>query len=367
MVLLASAVIDCGFDRPAKPYLGECIYCCVNHDSRGTSFQHSRIASEFRELTLFAVLWHFRILTTLPRDDSTSSDFIHVHKFKLRKVNMELSSVPAASHQYQPEIVENVNANDANKSGVSWAAVIAGAFVAAALSLILLALGAGMGLSAVSPWSSAGESASAVGAGAVIWLIVIQIIAFAMGGYLAGRLRTKWAGVHTDEIYFRDTAHGFLAWAVSIVVTAAFLTSAAATMVGSTRPGAQDAGRTAGPNEYFVDSLFRTDHPSPDGISSSLRDEASVILAKGIRQGELPAADKSYLTSLVAAKTGLAAADADKRVSEVFDADRQFADAARKAVAHSLYWLFLALLIGAFCASLAATIGGRQRDHMAAL
>jgi len=87
--------------------------------------------------------------------------------------------------------------------------VIAGAFVAAALSLILLALGTGLGLSSVSPWSNVGASASTVSKAAIVWLIVMQVIASAMGGYLAGRLRTKWANIHNDEVYFRDTAHGF--------------------------------------------------------------------------------------------------------------------------------------------------------------
>src|SRR5450631_4914901 len=122
--------------------------------------------------------------------------------------------------------------HESNSSGVSWAAVIGGAFVTAALSLILLALGTGLGFSSVSLWSNVGASASTVGAAAIVWLILMQIMSSSMGGYLAGRLRTKWANIHTDEVYFRDTAHGFLTWAVALVVTAAFLTSAAAYMVG---------------------------------------------------------------------------------------------------------------------------------------
>jgi len=118
--------------------------------------------------------------------------------------------------------VEGLTNNEAHSSGVSWAAVFAGAFVAAALSLILLALGTGLGFESVSPWANQGASAPAVGKSAIIWLIVMQIIAASMGGYLAGRLRTKWANIHTDEVYFRDTAHGFLVWAVGLVITAAF-------------------------------------------------------------------------------------------------------------------------------------------------
>ena len=106
-------------------------------------------------------------------------------------------------------------ATEARSSGVSWAAVIGGAFVTAAFSLILLSLGTGLGLASVSPWANTGVSASAIGASAIVWLIMMQLIASAMGGYLAGRLRTKWTSIHTDEVFFRDTAHGFLAWAVS--------------------------------------------------------------------------------------------------------------------------------------------------------
>src|SRR3981081_3176855 len=133
---------------------------------------------------------------------------------------------------------ETSGRNEAHSSGVSWAAVIAGAFVAAALSLALLALGTGIGFSAVSPWANAGASASAIGWTAIGWLVLMQLIASSVGGYLAGRLRTKWVNVHTHEVYFRDTAHGFLVWAVGLVITAGFLTSAATSMIG----GAARAG-----------------------------------------------------------------------------------------------------------------------------
>src|SRR5277367_3315556 len=99
---------------------------------------------------------------------------------------------------------------DLSSAGVSWGAIIGGAFVAAAFYLILLALGAGLGLSSVSPWSNIGASASSVGTAAIVWLILIEIIASALGGYLTGRLRTKWAVIHSDEVHFRDTANGFL-------------------------------------------------------------------------------------------------------------------------------------------------------------
>src|SRR6202166_2384761 len=150
--------------------------------------------------------------------------------------------------RYQRGISEpSIANNESRTSGVSWAAVIAGAFVAAALSLILLALGAGLGFSSVSIWSNVGASASTIGMAAILWLIVMQIVSSSMGGYLAGRLRTKWANIHTDEVYFRDTAHGFLAWAVALVITAAFLASAATSMVGATASSDADGtGRVTG-------------------------------------------------------------------------------------------------------------------------
>src|ERR1022692_1234088 len=127
--------------------------------------------------------------------------------------------------------------SEAHSSGVAWGAVIGGSFVTAAFSLILLALGAGFGLSAVSPWSNVGAPASTVGTAAIIWLIVIEIVASSLGGYLTGRLRTKWALIHTDEVYFRDTANGFLAWAVALVISVTLLASAAVSMVGHVAQG----------------------------------------------------------------------------------------------------------------------------------
>jgi hypothetical protein len=277
-----------------------------------------------------------------------------------------MAQTPAPALDRQSRSADTFLQTEASSSGVSWAAVIAGAMVAAALSLILLALGAGIGLSSISPWSNVGAAASTVGKAAIVWLIVVQIIASAMGGYLAGRLRTKWVNIHTDEVYFRDTAHGFLVWAVALVIAAAFLASAATSMVGGAASAMsnQAESRNLDPNSYFVDTLFRSDHPVADRNDAPVKAEVGLIFANALKRGDLPARDKTYLTDLVAAKTGLSQTDAEKRVSEVFTESQQAADTARKGVAHSLYWLFLALLIGAFCASYAATIGGRQRDHM---
>src|ERR1700722_5302571 len=270
-------------------------------------------------------------------------------------------------------LTESGVTDDSNSSGVSWGAVIAGAFVASALSLALLALGTGIGLSAFSPWANAGAASSTVSWTAIVWLVLIQLLASSMGGYLAGRLRTKWVKVHTHEVYFRDTAHGFLVWAVGLVITAAFLTSAATSLVGGAARASAAAADASGPapsrdglglNGYFADALLRSNSASPSQDNASVRGEIGLILANSFREGGLPVSDKSYLAQIVAAKTGVTEPDAEKRVDEVYAQAQQAVDRARKAIAHSMYWTFLALLIGAFCASFAATIGGKRRDRV---
>jgi hypothetical protein len=281
------------------------------------------------------------------------------------------TNVPVADYAEFRSVQLN-STGEARLSGVSWGAVIGGAFVAAAFYLILLALGAGFGLSAISPWSNVGVSESTAGTIALIWLVFIEIVASALGGYLTGRLRTKWTVIHTDEVYFRDTANGFLAWAVAFVISVTFLASAAATMVGhAAQLGA--AAETAGPansgvdpNGYFVDRLFRSDRPAAENRDAAIQAEASRILANAVRQNQIPAADQNYLARLISARTGISEPDAEKRVSDAIADVRQKEDTARKVMARLLLWMFLGLAMGAFIASYAATIGGRQRDHVRA-
>jgi len=241
---------------------------------------------------------------------------------------------------------------------------------------------------------------------AIVWIIVTQAIAAALGGYLAGRLRTKWAAIHTDEVYFRDTAHGFLVWAVGVVITAAFLASAASSAVGTAAklsaataaaattvsadgvatgpaadtdaaraiPAGQRASTLATSSEYLADSLLRTDRAGANA-QPAVRSEVGRIMAVALRKGALANADRTYAAQVIASQTGLSQQDAQMRVDAVFaqaksvaaDAEleaRTAADDARKAGAKTSLWIFVALLIGAFCASLAATMGGRQRDNL---
>ncbi len=264
-----------------------------------------------------------------------------------------MNTVVATSTQAQIDPAEE------SSSGVSWAAVIAGAFVAAALWFSLSVLGAGMGLSAVSPWPSARVTAERVAPIAIIWIMIVQALACSLGGYLAGRLRTKWTTLHTHEVFFRDTAHGFLAWAVGLVIAVLFLSSVGLSL-------AKDAATVAadGKNDYYVDTLFRAEHPTADANDPTIRAEAKAIFAKALTGPSITPKDRSYLAEMVAARTGLDRSMAEARVNETEAAARQALDTARKATAHSLYWLFAALLLGAFCGSFAATIGGRQRDNV---
>ena len=295
-------------------------------------------------------------------------------------------------------------------SAVSWGAVVAGAVAAASLSLILLILGVGLGLSSVSPWARDGVTATTFGLSTILWLTLTQLLASAVGGYLAGRLRTKWVEVHADEVYFRDTAHGFLAWAVSSLATAALLGSvigsivsggaqAGASMLGATADTAGSAvagaavrmaqGHEAGPMGYFVDSLFRRDAsttaPATANAASNGSQDASERAADKVvaevgrifmnvsRSQPLPPEDLRYIGQIVAQRTGLSQQAAEQRVNEVLAraqtqvraaevAARDATDKARKASAYSALWLFVSLLVGAFIASLAATFGGKRRD-----
>jgi len=260
-------------------------------------------------------------------------------------------------------------------SAVSWPAIAAGAIAAAALTLVLLAFGAGMGFSAVSPWGNSGISASTFQITTGLYLIVVALLASAMGGYVAGRLRTRWVGVHTHEVFFRDTAHGFLAWAFATVIGAGFLAAAASNIAGGASPGlapGTNVSATAGfgsPLDYYVDALLRpnpTASPNTTDLGAARREIAG-ILTKGIADGDVAAPDRTYVAQVVAARTGLSQADADKRVSNVIDQAKTDLDNARKAAAKLSLWLTAALLIGAFAASLVATQGGKVRDFNASL
>lgn len=260
-------------------------------------------------------------------------------------------------------------AREANTSAVSWPAIIAGTVVAAATSLILLALGSGIGLAAASPWPGLGASATTFTVMTAAWLIVVQWAASGLGGYLTGRLRAKWVSTHTHEVFFRDTAHGLLVWALATVLGTVLLASAVSSAFGTGIRAAGSAisaganAAAAAVNPYDVDTLFRSSRPdanAPASTASSV--EATRILGKALTAGNMPAADRSYLAQLIAARSGLSQEQAQQRVDAVMTQARDAADAARKASAMASLYLALSMLIGAFVAGVAAAMGGRVRD-----
>jgi hypothetical protein len=286
-------------------------------------------------------------------------------------------------------------------SAASWAAIIAGAFVAVSVSLVLFTLGSGLGFASISPWPGHGVSATTFAVSTAIWLIVMQWVSSGFGGYITGRLRTRWVGTHPHEVFFRDTAHGFVTWAVATVLVAAtFATSLVSVIGGGAHaasgmasaavqgamvggpggPGGVMAGGPGGPGgamaggpggAYGVDKLFRTADPAAAAQGpGDPRTEAVHIVANAWSTGAVPDADRSYLAELVASRTGSSPADAQRRVDDfiaaALDAETKAkadADAARKSAAKAAIYMALSMLVGAFIASVSAALGGRLRDE----
>lgn len=281
------------------------------------------------------------------------------------------------------------------QTAVSWPAIIAGAFVAAAVSLILFALGSGLGFAAVSPWPGKGVSGMSVAVTAAISLILTQWISAGVGGYIAGRLRTRWIGTHTHEVFFRDTAHGLITWAVASVLVTATLAAALSSTLGGAghltgsvlgaagqhamHEGPPNLG--AGPGEgmskaasvadYNLDRLLR---PGDAGAATQTapdpRPEVGRIIANAVATGSLAESDRAYLAQVVAQRSGVSPQDAQKRVDDftasAMEAEAKLkaaADAARKRAAEASIYLALSLLVGAFIASVSAALGGRLRDE----
>ncbi len=264
-------------------------------------------------------------------------------------------------------------------SAVAWGAVIAGGLASAALTLVLLSLGTGLGLSVVSPWSDWNVTAVRVATGAGIFTLLVATMASAVGGYLAGRLRTRWSGVHGDEVYFRDTAHGLLAWAFATVVSVGLTGAAATQIVAGAASGAAPAASIAardgatGPFDVYIDQLLRPTFAAPadaaarqpmaPGREVADRAEIGRLFVRANRgRADLAPADRTYLAQLVAARTGMAPADAERRVAEVTAQMKQALNEGRRATAHFALWLTAALLCGAGAAAWAATEGGEWRD-----
>ncbi|RWF06005.1 MAG: hypothetical protein EOS81_01770, partial [Mesorhizobium sp.] len=243
---------------------------------------------------------------------------------------------------------------ETSSSAVNWGPIVAGAFAAATLTVILMLVGSGLGLAMMSPWGSPSLTTFAVST--AVWLVIVQWLSSALGGYVAGRLRTKWVNVHTDEVYFRDTAHGFLAWALATLLVATVLGSAVSGIAGTgaqattgllsgaAAGAASQASSAQNPSAndlagYFVDALFRpagnaaapTAAATPQNNADAAA-QAARILTISAANGEMSADDKAYLAQLVASRTGLPQAEAQKRVDEVLARAEDAKNKAKAAV-----------------------------------
>ena len=266
------------------------------------------------------------------------------------------------------------NVTESSGSATSWGAILAGAAVAVATSLILLAVGTGIGLAMVSPWQAQSAAPKTFAITGAIWLIVTQWVSAAVGGYVAGRLRARWTAVHTHEVFFRDTAHGFIAWSVATIAMTLVLVVSADRALSNVTRGAQTLGSSGASNaaagerdvDSAIDRLLRA--PTSTGDASDFRRQVT-DLARGAVLGQtLSDADRQYLTATVAQRGGSSPAEAQTRVDDFMNSLRtahtraqEMAEEARKSAEQGAIYTGLSLLIGAFIASAAAALGGRLR------
>jgi hypothetical protein len=267
---------------------------------------------------------------------------------------------------------------DVLNSTVSWAAILAGGFTAAAVTLIVVAFGVGAGLSVVSPWEGEGISATTASWSAGLFLVVVAMIASTFGGYITGRLRPGWEDVNVHERFFRDTAHGFVAWAFATVLTATLLAgagthllaAASAGAIPAAGAGAAQAANSSSRGDIYVDRLLRAG-PQTDGRTTGpANDQAAtraellrIVTPATIKGGEVSPDDRSYAARLIAARTGLPQADAEQRVNQTIAQAKDATDKARRAAAKFSLWIAISLLAGAFSGSLAAAEGGKLRNE----
>jgi hypothetical protein len=286
-----------------------------------------------------------------------------------------------------------VSAGAAGGSYVEWSAVIAGAIGASAISFLLLTFGGAVGLTLTSPLPNAsGLSAWGTVFAVAWWAILVQIGSFFVGGYLAGRMRPRWGTGTLDESRFRDGAHGFMVWAVGILLGALVLawvggatlktaTQAASTLGGGAAAGLANNNQSNPGADYAADLLLRptprtgTAAATPASASANQNDPATRnavrrIFASTISNRELTARDRDYLSEVVASRTGLSQAEAQSRVDSTVQDVQKFENEARqtaeKARRYALISGFLAaasLLISLAAAVGGAHLGGLHRDE----
>jgi hypothetical protein len=247
---------------------------------------------------------------------------------------------------------------------ISWGAVIAGAIAAAALTFVLITFGAAIGLAVASPSATWRDTSVALGLLSGLWLLLTAIASFAVGGYLAGRLRATGESTTVEEVEFRDGIHGILVWGLAIIIGAALALSAArATSPQAIGNALVPTAATAEPLLAFeLDRLFRTDRRPGDAVEPDMRAQAARIITTSLGHADIAAEDRAYLVRMVMTRTGLAQPDAERRVTDVISQARGSIRRARANVVILAFMTAASLLAGAAVAWFVAGLGGRQRD-----
>ncbi len=267
--------------------------------------------------------------------------------------------------------IETVSRRNAEHGGlafdassyVEWPSVFVGAVVALAVAFVLLTFGAAVGLTAVSPWTSTRGSIVAVSIGAAFWMILVHIWAFGLGGYLSGRMRHRRSGAVQTEVDFRDGTHGVAVWGLAVTtgaIVAAFV--AASVARGGVEIGTS-ASHSSDPTIIATDLLLRTTRLPIDARGDDVRGEMSRLLLRSSGRTDMSAGDHTYLVELVAARTGLAPADALKRVDDTIVQLKDSTNRVRKMAVVLGFITAATLLLGAVAAWWGATVGGRHRDE----
>jgi hypothetical protein len=252
---------------------------------------------------------------------------------------------------------------------LEWTPSWVGALVAAALSFVLLAFGSALGLAIASPSSSWRDTSAVFTLVSGLWLLLTALASFGLGGYLAGRLRIPLRPHSRDEVEFRDGIHGLLVWAIAILI-GAILAVGVSSVIGAGRaPDAKSS--TASTTEPLfaleLDQLFRSDRKQTDPGDPELRAQAARIISSGLGHRAMAPEDRAYLVRLVETRTGLAAADADARVTQIVNKSRDAVAKARHSAVILAFMVGASLLLGAAVAWLAAAAGGQHRDSGVAL
>jgi hypothetical protein len=254
-------------------------------------------------------------------------------------------------------------------SFLQWTPVFAGALVASAVSLVLIAFGTAIGLGIVSSSPTWRDTSPVLTMVSGLFLLLAALVSFGLGGYVAGRLRERWdPSARSDVVEFRDGTHGVVAWALAVVITGLVAAVSVASLASRTAPAATSSATTAGEPliAFELDRLFRGDRRAVEGDITYARAEAGRILLAATGRRGITADDRMYLARLVAARTGIAQPDAERRVEDAITAATTAVQKARRSAVILGFATAASLLAGAAAAWYAASTGGRHRDNVAA-